>query len=188
MLNNKFREQAKNIAETLDDLNKRGHWTYALNDALGTKEFEQNSVQFAAIKAASTPTMLTGKDSLSSSLTHAFRDPILKNSMLIGFIKDGIYDDDDTMNILVQTQGFLKDIVSNYTLLLGEDMPDDVQKIIREYEDTIIPELDLMIDYASSQTGLDAKNFQFDANNNEDGYEHLQRLPENIFEQQIDIE
>lgn len=187
MLNDKFREQAKDIAETLQDLTKRGHWTYALSDALISKEFEQNEVQLAAIKAASTPTMFADNNTLSSSLTHAFRDPILKNSMLMGFVKDDIYDEEETMNILVQTQGLLEDIVFNYTLLLGEDMPDNVQSILDEYQNAIIPNLDFIIDYLANKAGLDADAFKFDANDIEEGYEHLQRLPADVFEQHIEV-
>lgn len=38
-------------------------------------------------------------------LNDKFRNPTLKNSMLVGFVKDDIYDEEETMNILVQMQG-----------------------------------------------------------------------------------
>ena len=187
MLSDKFKDQATNIAEKLSTLIERGEWTHALTEALTAKNFAANDEQMNAIKNAATPTMLSDQSPLSHSLTHAFRDPIQKSATFMSFIQEEVYEEDETLNILMQTHDFLDDIVTNYTQMLGGDMPEGVKNIIDEYRDTIIPELSFMIDYAANQADIDIDTFKFDTGEDDEGVEHLERLPENIFDPQLNI-
>lgn len=182
-MNDDFKKAIGDISNELRSLMQGGVWEEDLEAALSS--IELTDAQHSAIKQAASPTFFQDftfgetdvKPTLSSQLAHAFRDPVAKSSLSMELTSRANYDGATTLEILTQARTILEDITHNYPLILGEDMPRDVQDILDGYKTQIIPKLSEHIDALSAETGIDAASFAPPTI----GVEHLSSLPDDAF-------
>lgn len=158
-----FRVGAGVISDRMRDLTgKRGAWSEDLEAALEGVGF--SAEQVAAIEAAATPTCLQdlgdgsgGKvvTSLGHKLTHAFRDPVMNSAMIMNMCAGGYFGQtpSEALVMMVQARGALADIVHNYPLLLRDEMPGEVRRILGVYEQEILPAMNDLIERLAKESG-----------------------------------
>ncbi len=185
-----LREQVYDLAREMCRLTEGDAWLEDLEVTLSVRDFTEP--QIAAMKAVASPTCLQAfnalsadagakepSDALSQILTHALRDPVLKAAKTFEFFGEGKLDSDDpdfVLTLLVQVQTMLREVVHNYPLLLQEDMPGNVQKILDGFAQDILPRLDRLVSDVSALSPLDPHQIPPGR-----GWEHLYALPPEAF-------
>ncbi|MBK6895436.1 MAG: hypothetical protein IPH06_02435 [Alphaproteobacteria bacterium] len=180
-----FKQQATSLYLQLRDLSADGDWRFDLERAFSARQF--NAPQLQAIGAAATPTCLSnitdGKGrtvplSLSYNLTHAFTDPVRNSAQSIQILGDDLIDvkADFSLGVLVRARYALRDIVQNYPLLLGKEMPPSVGEIITTYRTEVLPQVDGLIDDLARKTGIDPGTIA-----EAQHWQHLRALPPEVF-------
>lgn len=183
------RSKIHDVAQRLAALMEDGVWKEDLEVGLAVQEF--SGAQIEAMKAAASPTCRNNfnalaegsgeevQEKISEILTHAFRDPVLKAAMYLTLFGEGkIAADDPHKALLMVTQArdMMREVVHNYPLLLGEEMPGSVRDILDAYEREILPELEEAVAAFSAESGVDPSAIPVAV-----GWEHLHALPPEIF-------
>ena len=184
-----IRTRMYDVAHRLSALMGDGVWKEDLEVGLSVQEF--SLAQIEAMKAVATPTcrgnfnaLAKGsgeevQDKLAKILAHAFRDPVLKASIYLELFGEGKIAADDphkALLIVTQSRDMMREVVHNYPLLLGEDMPGSVQEILDAYDSEILPALDEAVAEFSAESGLDPSTVS-----EAEGWEHLRSLPPEVF-------
>ena len=187
-----LREPIKDIAREMYRLTAGDEWREDLEVTLSVRDFTEPQIE--AMKSVASPTCRQAfnalspdsdaaeddpADALSQILTHALRDPVLKAARTFELFGDGMLDSDDpdfVLTMIVQVRTMLREVVQNYPLLLGEDMPGSVQKMLDGFEDELLPRLDELAAEIEAHSALDPEQI---APGN--GWEHLHALPPEVF-------
>ncbi|GEM_PF-4021049 len=157
-------------------------WREDLKFALKMLEGELNDNQRKAISGHASATFLQdlnkGDLPLSNLLTHSFKDPIIKNAEADFLIQRNLLSNMQILTMLLSLKEVMQDNMHNYPLLLGEELPQTVRNILTQYEDSIIPQINTMIEELSNDSSINPDDITIDTLT---GNEHLGRLPEDVF-------
>ncbi len=163
------------ISEKIIGITKNQIIRDTLRQAFDNIEF--NEPQIAAIKEAFTPSLLSYlPEEITECLTATFID---SPAQTLGMIKSAIAvgAEDIALTNLYDGQLCLRDIVYNYPLLLGDDMPEIIESTIETYE-TIISDAGNLYDRINAVQRNPAKPNK--DRNYYDGRDHLKPLPEDF--------
>ncbi len=180
-MNDDFKKAVGNISKNLREITTSDYWEEDLEIALETIELTPKQIEI--IKSLSTDTLFNDKNdsimalSIEQRLVHAFKDPAVKMGMMFEHASLGAFSDEDTMRLLLETRNALEDIIHNYTMMLGENMPRSVSDILEEYSKNTLVQLNNQIFELSKETGINADDIELGNN----GWEHISKLPENAF-------
>ncbi len=174
---NAIKDLAKKVETTLK---KDSCLSEDLEMSLSVREF--TDAQIKTVKEHATQTTFhnvrdgDGKEiesTFEQNLTHSFKDPISNGAMTMSFLAS---DSQLSFEATVKTRNALDDIIYNYQILLGEDMPGSVAKVLEYYENEVMNEMDVLIENMEHEFGFKAEDIQ-----PAEDWQHIHRLPDEPF-------
>lgn len=154
-VSDEFTAKTEHIRRQLSEIAGANDWREDMRAAFLSHSFTPQ--QEEALHNAGTPTCFhniggMGDDPLPVQLTHAFSDPIGNSAMMIGMLRS---DDDLLLQVMVKLRHAIEDDCHNYPIIMGDDLPGSVQKVLDQYDEELLPQINEAIEELVRRTGKD---------------------------------